>query len=125
MILLSQAGTPSAEVPVRLRLGAHPHVFRAGRAHVSVGTVLQLSDQILQVSNSDWSHLVLIQTVARAVQLLPLPALLPQLLLAPVLVDGPGLGQVPLELLREDGGPVGAEAESSYTLTSLDTSNES
>ena len=47
--------------------------------------------------------------MAGAVQLLPLPALLPQLLLAPVLVDGPGLGQVPLELLREDGGPVGVQ----------------
>ena len=76
---------------------------------MSVRAVLQLSDQILQVSDPDWSHLVLVQAVARVVQLLPLPALLPQLLLAPVLVDGPGLGQVPLELLGEDGRPVGVE----------------
>ena len=76
---------------------------------MSVRAVLQLSDQILQVSDPDWSHLVLVQAVAGAVQLLPLPALLPQLLLAPVLVDCPGLGQVSLELLSEDGRPVGVQ----------------
>ena len=65
--------------------------------------MLQLSDQILQVSDPDWSHLVLL------LQLLPLPPLLPQLLLAPVLIDSPGLRQVALQLLGEDGRPVGVE----------------
>ena len=74
-----------------------------------LSTDVLLPDQILQVPNSDWSHLVLVQAVAGAVQLLPLPALLPQLLLAPVLVDCPGLGQVSLELLSEDGRPVGVQ----------------
>ena len=74
-----------------------------------LSTDVLLPDQILQVPNSDWSHLVLVQAVTGAVQLLPLPALLPQLLLAPVLVDRPGLCQVPLELLSEDGGPVSVQ----------------
>ena len=76
---------------------------------MSVRTVLQLSDQILQVSDPDWSHLVLLQAVTGAVQLLPLPPLLPQLLLAPVLVHRPGLRQVALQLLGEDGRPVGVQ----------------
>ena len=94
---------------VSLGLGAHPDVLRACWAHVSVRAVLQLADQILQVPDPDWSHLVLVQAVAGAVQLLPVPALLPQLLLAPVLVDGPGLRQVALQLLGEDGRPVGVQ----------------
>ena len=76
---------------------------------MSVRTVLQLPDQILQVSDPDWSHLVLVQPVSRALQLLPVPALLPQLLLTAVLIDSPGLRQVALQLLGEDGRPVGVQ----------------
>ena len=76
---------------------------------MSVRAMLQLSDQILQVSDPDWSHLVLVQPVLRALQLLPVPALLPQLLLAAVLVDRPGLRQVSLQLLRQHGRPVGVQ----------------